>query len=108
MTTARKPSLPAERNAPSVSTSRRGFMISAVGAGFALAFLRADMVFAGAGAGAAPAAPVFDPTTWFQIDRDGIVTINIAKAEMGQHVGTALARIVAEELEAKWDDVRLN
>lgn len=108
MTTARKPVLPAERHAPAVSGSRRGFMISAAGAGFALAFLRADMVFAGAGADAAPAVPVFDPTIWFQIDRDGIVTVNIAKAEMGQHVGTALARIVAEELEAKWSDVRLN
>ena len=27
---------------------------------------------------------------------------------MGQHVGTALARIVAEELEADWADIRIN
>ena len=26
----------------------------------------------------------------------------------GQHIGTALARIVAEELEADWNDVRIN
>ncbi len=34
--------------------------------------------------------------------RDGIVTVNVIRAEMGQHVGTALARIVADELEADW------
>ncbi len=34
------------------------------------------------------------------------MTVNIIRAEMGQHVGTALARIVAEELEADWDKVR--
>ena len=34
--------------------------------------------------------------------RDGIVTVNIIRAEMGQHVGTALARILADELEADW------
>jgi isoquinoline 1-oxidoreductase beta subunit len=108
MPTIRKHVLPADAAPKPASSARRGFMISAVGAGFALAFLRADMVFAGAGADAAPAAPVFDPTIWFQIDRDGIVTVNIAKAEMGQHVGTALARIVAEELEVRWESVRLN
>ena len=32
--------------------------------------------------------------------------MQIAKAEMGQHVGTGLAQIVAEELDIKWDDVR--
>ena len=37
---------------------------------------------------------------WYRIDRDGIVTVNIIRAEMGQHVGTALARILADELEA--------
>ena len=34
------------------------------------------------------------------------MTINIIRAEMGQHVGTALARIVADELEADWDKAR--
>jgi hypothetical protein len=51
---------------------------------------------------------VFDPSIWFQIDRDGMITVNIAKAEMGQHIGTALARIVADELEADWSKVRLH
>ena len=50
----------------------------------------------------------FDPTIWYGIDRDGIVTVNIIRAEMGQHVGTALARILADELEADWSKVRLD
>ena len=49
----------------------------------------------------------FEPTIWYDIDRDGIVTVNIIRAEMGQHVGTALARILADELEADWAMVRL-
>lgn len=49
----------------------------------------------------------FAPTVWFELDADGVLTVNIAKAEMGQHVGTALARIVAEELGADWSTVRL-
>ena len=55
---------------------------------------------------AAPAS-AFEPTIWYGIDRDGIVTVNIIRAEMGQHVGTALARILADELEADWDKVRI-
>ena len=50
----------------------------------------------------------FEPTIWYGIDRDGIVTVNIIRAEMGQHVGTALARILADELEADWDKVRID
>ena len=49
---------------------------------------------------------MFEPTIWYGIDPSGTVTINIIRAEMGQHVGTALARIVADELEADWDKVR--
>ena len=44
---------------------------------------------------------------WFDMDTDGIATINITKAEMGQHVGTALAQTLAEELEVPWQDVRI-
>ncbi len=49
----------------------------------------------------------FSPAVWFEMDADGNVVVNIAKAEMGQHVGTALARIVADELGADWDKVSL-
>ncbi|MBT8083799.1 MAG: molybdopterin-dependent oxidoreductase, partial [Woeseia sp.] len=49
----------------------------------------------------------FSPTVWFEIDANGSTLINIAKAEMGQHVGTALARVVADELGADWDAVTI-
>ncbi|MDJ0813355.1 MAG: molybdopterin-dependent oxidoreductase [Woeseiaceae bacterium] len=50
----------------------------------------------------------FSPSVWFEVDGNGKVLVNIAKAEMGQHVGTALARVVADELGANWDDVRID
>lgn len=49
----------------------------------------------------------FAPTVWYEIDSAGGVLVNIAKAEMGQHVGTALARIVADELGADWEAVSI-
>ena len=49
----------------------------------------------------------FAPTVWFEIDGSGSVLVNIAKAEMGQHVGTALARVVADELGADWSRVSI-
>ena len=86
--------------------SRRSFLISATSAGFTMAFA----VTSASGAGAADASAAdaaFAPTIWYEIDREGVVTVNIIRAEMGQHVGTALARIVADELEADWASVRL-
>ncbi|MBT8107960.1 MAG: molybdopterin-dependent oxidoreductase, partial [Gammaproteobacteria bacterium] len=50
----------------------------------------------------------FSPTVWFEVNGDGKVLVNIAKAEMGQHVGTALARVVADELGADWEDVSID
>lgn len=85
--------------------SRRGFLIGAAGAGFVFGFAKAGL------AATDPRAPVqdaFEPTIWYSIDRAGIVTVNIIRAEMGQHVGTALARILADELEADWNKVRLD
>ena len=41
---------------------------------------------------------VFTPNIWFEINGAGEVLINIIRAEMGQHVGTSLAQIVADEL----------
>ena len=51
------------------------------------------------------ASASFAPSIWFELNGDGSITMNIPKAEMGQHVGTALARIIADELGASWNDV---
>ena len=56
---------------------------------------------------AAGASKIFSPAVWFEVDGTGAVLINIAKAEMGQHVGTALARVVADELGADWSRVTI-
>jgi len=85
--------------------SRRGFLMFAAGAGVALAF--APDSFASTDSGKAPLSQHFEPTIWYTIDPSGIATVNIIRAEMGQHVGTALARIVADELEVDWNSVRL-
>lgn len=85
----------------SLALSRRGFLVAAVGTGVAFSFLTACET-------GDPNAPAYEPTQWYAIDANGIVTVNIIRAEMGQHVGTSLARIVAEELEAPWENVRIN
>src|SRR5262249_33988330 len=85
--------------------SRRGFLIGAAGTSVLFGFPRPGLTAADA-ASTSPAA-LFEPTIWYRLDRSGIVTVSIIRAEMGQHVGTALARIVADELEADWDKVRL-
>src|SRR5262249_56735329 len=58
--------------------------------------------------GEAAAASAFEPNASLTIAPSGIVTVHIAKAEMGQGVGTALAQVVAEELEADWKDIRID
>src|SRR5216684_6651809 len=89
--------------------SRRGFLIAMMGAGVMLGYARSGLAaveFLASGAnGQSSAGELFEPTIWYGIDRSGGVTVNVIRAEMGQHVGTALARIVADELEADWDKV---
>ncbi len=89
---------------PGVEASRRGFLIAASSVGVLLGFApTASAIAAGA-----KAAGRFEPTIWYGIDRQGQVTVSIIRAEMGQHVGTALARILADELEVDWDHVALD
>jgi CO/xanthine dehydrogenase Mo-binding subunit len=86
--------------------TRRGFMIGATSVGVTLAFVPTALL-AGNPAEIL-AANKFEPTIWYSIAPSGQITVNVTKAEMGQHIGTAFARIVAEELEANWDDVQVN
>src|SRR5262249_18529119 len=86
--------------------SRRSFLIGAAGTSVLFGFPRPGFTAANA-ASISPNA-LFEPTMWYRIDSSGVVTVSIIKAEMGQHIGTALARILADELEADWDKVRLD
>src|SRR6266542_3454803 len=55
----------------------------------------------GASSVASPLGP------FVSVETDGMVTIWVAKTEMGQGVRTALSMIVAEELDADWKRVRV-
>ncbi len=44
---------------------------------------------------------------WVKISPDGTVTVAVPRAEMGQGVMTSLPMLLAEELDARWDDVRV-
>lgn len=103
--------LPPKRAPKLPDLSRRGFLISAVAAGVAFGFPRQG--FAAMDPGAADGLPLqavgarFEPAIWYWIDGAGQVNVNIIRAEMGQHVGTSIARILADELGANWDDVHI-
>src|ERR1700758_712248 len=89
------------------ATTRREFLIrsAATAAG---AFLSIGLPPLASSIAAAQPISGFTPSIWFTLTPDGKVTMHIVKAEMGQHIGTALAQIIAEELEVKWEDVRLD
>jgi isoquinoline 1-oxidoreductase beta subunit len=99
------------KSAKPVELSRRGFLVSMTAAGVAFGFPRASV--AAMNPAAADGVPVsatggtFEPTLWYWIDTEGKVNVNIIRAEMGQHVGTAIARILADELEVAWEDVNI-
>ena len=44
--------------------------------------------------------------SWVKLGEDNVVTALVPHAEMGQGVGTALAQMLAEELDADWELVR--
>jgi isoquinoline 1-oxidoreductase beta subunit len=65
--------------------------------------------FGACGGSAPPPAPgvPFAPDAWIRIDHEGLVTVVIDRAEMGQGITTGLPMLVAEELDAAWRDVRI-
>ena len=85
----------------STDLSRRSFIVGTSAAGLALGFASVP----GSSALAAPAA--FDPSVWYAIAPDGLVTVTCGKADMGQHIASTMAQLVAEELGANWKDMRV-
>ena len=49
----------------------------------------------------------FAPNAFIRIDKQGTVTLIIPQVEMGQGIYTGLSMILAEELDASWDQVRV-
>lgn len=90
-----------------IPLSRRSFIIGAGAAGLWFGFGGVAVDIGTAEAAIGVSRDGYTPTLWYSIATDGIVTVNIKYAEMGQHIGTALARIVADELEVSWDMVRI-
>src|SRR3984957_4465318 len=94
--------------AEQMTTTRREFLVrSAATAAGAVMSIGLPSMLQGSTAEAAPTA-TFTSSIWFPRGPDGTTTMHIVKAEMGQHIGTALAQIIAEELEVRWEDVRLD
>jgi isoquinoline 1-oxidoreductase beta subunit len=85
---------------------RRDFLkgSAAVAGAFTLGFVIPGKARAGA---AASADEPFVPNAYIRITPDNTVTIILAKSEMGQNVYTVLPLIVAEELDADWQTIRI-
>ena len=86
------------------TVSRRTFLVGAGASGLIFGFAAYD----GIQLADAATAKTFAPNLWFSMDAAGKTVIRIDKAEMGQHVGTALAQILADELEVEWSDVSIS
>ena len=82
--------------------SRRSFLVGSAATGLVLGYSAVP------GIDQALAAPsAFEPSVWFSIAPDGLVTVTCGKADMGQHIASTMAQIVAEELGASWKDMRV-
>ena len=91
-------------SAPLRPISRRTFLVSAAAAGGGAAF---GFPFALPEMGEAVAAPQdVELYNWVVIDPNNVVTVRIAQMEMGQGTMTAMAQLLAEELEADWSTIR--
>ena len=90
---------------PKFDVTRRWFLASAGSAAVVTGFL--PTIAPAAVPTSVQSGTGFSPTVWYVVQGDGKIIVHVALAEMGQHVGTAIARMVAEELEADWSSVEL-
>ncbi len=80
---------------------RRSFIIGTAATGLVLGYA----AFPEIGESLAAAGANLEPTVWAAIGNDGKVTVTVGKADMGQHIASTMAQLVAEELEASWKDM---
>jgi isoquinoline 1-oxidoreductase beta subunit len=88
---------------PDAALSRRGFLQAGLAVGGALV-VGFHLPFA---RGAQPGKSVFAPNAFIRIDPHGKVALIMPQVEMGQGIYTSVAMILAEELDADFDQVSL-
>ena len=93
-----------ESNIGPVQISRRGFLRTAAVAGGGL--LLRSTVFGKASLDAVEASDVA-LNAWLRISPDNLVTIIVSQAEIGQGISTTMPALIAEELGADWNHVKL-
>lgn len=90
-----------------IDSSRRAFVkgSAVLGAGLVVAFvIPGGNRFARA---ASTADGIFAPNAFLRIAPDSSVTILLGHSEMGQGIWTGLSMLVAEELDADWNSIRV-
>jgi isoquinoline 1-oxidoreductase beta subunit len=98
--------------------NRRDFikLVGAAGGGLVLAvYLDACTADTPAPPTVTPVSPTFtpggpfdwSPNFFLKMDQDGILTVYAFRSEMGQGIRTAIAMLIAEELDVDWNSVRI-
>ncbi|MGB1027655.1 MAG: molybdopterin cofactor-binding domain-containing protein, partial [Rhodospirillaceae bacterium] len=95
-----------------LALSRRGFVQLGAGLTFALGVggvtaLQAQAATDAASTGEGDAGEALDVNHWLTIRADGGITIVFPSTEMGQSSYSTLPQILAEELDANWEDVQI-
>jgi isoquinoline 1-oxidoreductase subunit beta len=81
---------------------RRSFIVGTAATGLVIGYAapKISETFAATAANA-------EPSIWVAIGHDGKMWVTVGKADMGQHIASTMAQLVAEELEASWKDMNI-
>ncbi|MGO9612692.1 MAG: molybdopterin cofactor-binding domain-containing protein [Dissulfurispiraceae bacterium] len=92
----------------SQSMTRREFMkLAAGGTGLTIAVAMTPFGDRLLAAAEVTREVIFKPNVWLRVAPDNTVTIVINKSEMGQGIYTSLPMIVADELDADWNQLKI-
>lgn len=89
------------------SASRRTFLKATCAGGFSLAFRIPALATNEPEQAADAPQGKFAPNAFIRIDKTGVTTLVMPQVEMGQGIYTAIAMILAEELDAEYDKLVL-
>jgi isoquinoline 1-oxidoreductase beta subunit len=90
------------------SMTRRSFLKGSLAAtGLTIAVSATPLGYRLLNASQKDAMSGLNPNAWFAVTPDNKVTITLGASEMGQGTHTALAMVVADELEADWNQVQV-